>query len=143
MQRLAHRELSRRIIAMLVRDRLSGLRGASKASAYAELVSFFLDENASRSRIPYKTAIDAESNLSSTILREISWCLGVDYAPYESKEKLIDSRLLARRNTIAHGDWLSIDESDYDELHGNVIEMLNTLRNQLDNAASTGCYLRS
>lgn len=68
--------------------------------------------------------------------------LGLDYSPYATKEKIIDERLLGLRNNIAHGKYLTIDLRDYLELHSEVITMLNTFRNQIDNSANTQSYLR-
>jgi hypothetical protein len=92
-----------------------------------------------RSVIKYEFRI-ATSNLSSSVFKEIICMIGLDYSFYKSKEVLIDEKLLGKRNIIAHGNYLDIDEKDYDELHRIVIEMMDTLRNQLDNAAATKEY---
>ncbi|WP_339461536.1 MAE_28990/MAE_18760 family HEPN-like nuclease [Nodularia spumigena] len=43
---------------------------------------------------------------------------------------------------IAHGNYLDIDEKDYDELHTQIIRMMDNFRNQIDNCASTKQYYR-
>jgi hypothetical protein len=50
---------------------------------------------------------------------------------------------LESRNTIAHGDYLTITEDGYAELHGQVIEMMDTFRTQVDNAASLKQYIQT
>lgn len=85
--------------------------------------------------MPYKNGLDTESNLSSSVLREITWCLGVDYSLFESKEKFIDSRLLARRNHVAHGQEIDINTADFEEMRAIVVEMMTHLKNELENLA--------
>ncbi|MFM5941942.1 MAG: MAE_28990/MAE_18760 family HEPN-like nuclease, partial [Dolichospermum sp.] len=80
------------------------------------------------------------SNLSSSVFKEIICMIGLDYSFYESKEVLMNEKLLQQRNSIAHGNYLEIDQKDYDELHTIVIGMMDTLRNQIDNAASIKQY---
>jgi len=55
----------------------------------------------SRSNIPYKNVMTTKSNLSSKVFRDIVDKLGLDYAPYETKEKILDESLLETRNTVA------------------------------------------
>ena len=92
-----------------------------------------------RSSIQYKNVIQT-SNLSSSVLREIVCMLGLDYSFYEPKNILIDEKLLKMRNEIAHGNYISIDQKEYDELYFKVIEMMDTFRNQIDNCAATKKY---
>ncbi len=66
--------------------------------------------------------------------------LGLDYSFYETKEVIIDEKLLAKRNKIAHGEYLDIDENDYDELHRQIISMMDHFSNQIDNCAATKQY---
>ncbi|MDB9476799.1 MAE_28990/MAE_18760 family HEPN-like nuclease [Dolichospermum circinale] len=84
-----------------------------------------------RSVIKYEFRI-ATSNLSASVFKEIISMLGLDYSLYESKEVFINKRLLEKRNLIAHGNYLDIDEKDYDELHTIVIGMMDTLRPEFD-----------
>ena len=96
-----------------------------------------------RSTLPYKGAIDTESNLSSTVLKEIIWCLGLDYSPYETSEKIIDFKLLGRRNFIAHGIVMPVDLAEYIDLHNRVITLMDIFKNQIENSAVTKSYIRN
>src|SRR5690606_35895229 len=51
--------------------------------------------------IPYKKAIDTESNLSSVVLRRITEYLNISYSGFEGDENFINSRLVGVRNKIA------------------------------------------
>ena len=74
------------------------------------------------------------------MLKEITWCLGIDYSIFSSKEKFIDRRLVGRRNHVAHGQQLMVDNSDFSEMADEVMALMNTFRNLLENSAVTGQY---
>ena len=122
----------------------TGLKSFSKnISTYEMLTEFYISKMNENACIPYKSIIRTESNLSSKVLREIVWCLGLDYSIYETKENLIDINLLKRRNNIAHGEYIDIDPNDYIELRDNFILLMTTFRDQILNSASMKAYLIS
>jgi hypothetical protein len=84
--------------------------------------------------------VNTNSNLSSTTLKEITWCLGIDYSHFSSKEKLIDLKLVGRRNNIAHGGEFPMGREDFIELADEVTGLLNTFRNLIENSAVTEDY---
>ncbi len=116
---------------------------SKKYSSFHGITDFFENKIDSRAKIPYKEIVDTESNLSSNVLREIVWCLGLDYSPYESKEKLINSKMLDKRNHIAHGEFLDIDKDDVFELRDTVLSLLDTFKNQIENSVIQKAYLKN
>lgn len=143
MQRLSYQDLAANFIALAMKGKLEEATQTNKASIFNEVAQFFLTGLTEKSRIPYKDAVDTRSNLSSEVFREIVYMLGLNYLPYATKEKLIDEKLLHSRNTIAHGNYLLIDLVEYRELHQEMIILMDTFRNQIDNAAITKAYRRS
>jgi hypothetical protein len=139
MQRLSYDKLSANFVALAMKSKLNQAKDTNKATIYNEVVEFFMTKLSERSSIQYKNVIQT-SNLSSSVLREIVCMLGLDYSFYESKNILIDEKLLKMRNEIAHGNYISIDQKEYDELYFKVIEMMDTFRNQIDNCAATKKY---
>ncbi len=139
MQRLPYNQLSNNFIALAMKDQLDQARDTNKATIYCEVADFFITKLTERSRIKYENRI-VTSNLSSSVFKEIVFMLGLDYSFYELKEVIIDEKLLAKRNKIAHGEYLDIDENDYDELHRQIISMMDHFRNQIDNCAATKQY---
>ncbi len=135
-------ELQANFVAVKLKSRLMEAHRSNKPSASGELVEFFCTKLDNRLKIPHKGIIDTKSNLSSSVLREIVWILGLDMSPYETKCHLIDSSLLDRRNHIAHGDLLDIGTEDYLALHDEVLSLIDTFRNQLQNAAVTNAFMR-
>ncbi|BAY29181.1 hypothetical protein NIES2107_10220 [Nostoc carneum NIES-2107] len=139
MQSLPYNKLSNNFIALAMKDKLEQANQSSKASIYNEVADFFMTKMTERSVIKYENRITT-SNLSSSVFKEIVCMLGLDYSFYESKEVLIDERLLKKRNMIAHGNYLDIDEKQYDELHIQIVSIMDNFRNEIDNCASTKKY---
>ncbi len=84
--------------------------------------------------------MSTQSNLNSGVLQDIILTIGLEYAPYETKEKLIDERLLRSRNSIANGQYLTMDTTEYVELHEEIQSLVQLFYNQVDNAAQTSAY---
>jgi hypothetical protein len=140
MQRLRNNQLHPSLLTLSMCGQALPHWGSRKHSDHGKVTNFFLEKMNSRSAIPWKRAIQTEANLSSKVLAEIVWCLGVEYEPYRSKEHFIDTRLLGARNHIAHGELAPAAADEYDEMRDNVVEMLELFKNQLINAAVTGSY---
>lgn len=143
MQRLKHNELSLSFLALAVRPMLNSAAQSKQAEDHIKLVKFFLDEMTNRSSMPYKDVISTESNLSSTVLRNIVIMLGFDYSPYVTKEKLIDDKLVKLRNQIAHGEYIGVDEQEILELQEQCISLMETFQTQIDNALAVQQFLAS
>jgi hypothetical protein len=101
---------------------------------YIPVCEFFLSELNQRCILP-KDVISTASNLSSEILKEITYILGIDFSIYSTKSVLIDTKLLKTRNEIAHGEDSVFDRDEYLELHREIIGMLDIFRTQIENAA--------
>lgn len=141
-QRKKGSELKPNFIAVKFKSSLTEAMKSSKASTSYELIDYFCNRLGDRLKIPFKGVIDTQSNLSSKVLCEIIWTLGLDITPYETKKQLIDSSLVDRRNHIAHGDTLDIGVADYVLLHDEVMSLLEEFRNQVQNAAVTDQFLK-
>ncbi len=140
MKRLRYNELSSNFVALSLKAKLSQVNETNKATIFTEAIDFIRSQLEERSSVPYKDVVQTGSNLSSSIFREITCILGLDYSFYETKQVLIDEKLLARRNNIAHGEYLILDKEDYLELHSQVINMMDTFRNQIENCATCESY---
>lgn len=86
MQRLKNSELSDNLLTLIIKDEINRRLPITRASQFNWITEFFMGKGDSRSLIPYKNIIDTESNLSSKVLKEILWCLGIDYSFYEPNE---------------------------------------------------------
>lgn len=133
-------ELRSNFITLLVRGRIDKASETNKYSAFDEVTRYIIDNQKTRARIPTKNVVDTQSNLSTNVLKEIMWCLGLEYKFYESKEKLIDLMLVGRRNHVAHGESIEIDSDDFVEMVDEVLGLMNTFKNLLENSCITESY---
>ncbi len=136
--------LNNNFIALSLKKKLSNL-DITSFQLYRNTVDFLLiDANLQNNIEPpnIEIEVDTQSNLNPKVLKEIVSKLGFDYSLYEAKEKPIIDKLLEMRNKIAHGNKEDIVYADYLILHEGVFEMINILKNQIDNAVSLKQYLR-
>ena len=71
-----------------------------------------------------------------------SLTLGLDYAPFELKEKTVIERLREARNSIAHGRYFDVDATEYDRLHKEVLGMIDEYTRQIHIAVHLRSYRR-
>jgi hypothetical protein len=136
-KKLTYQELSSNFLALAMKEKLKDAKETHKPSLYIPVCEFFLSELNQRCILPKpKDVISTASNLSSEILKEITYILGIDFSIYSTKSVLIDTKLLKTRNEFAHGEDSVFDRAEYLEVHREIIGMLDIFRNQIENAAS-------
>ena len=140
-RRFKYSELSTSFLALSLRQRIATV-SADNISSLIELIEFFDKGMDNRMVGLSKEEVNTRSNLNSTVLKNIVYSLGLDYSAFASKSTLIDVKLVEKRNAIAHGQEVQIDENDFTELLDNVLIMMNEFRNQVDNCASQCSYKR-
>jgi len=133
-KKLTYQKLSSNFLALAMKEKLKEAKETNKPSLYIPVCEFFLSELNQRCILP-KDVISTASNLSSEILKEITYILGIDFSIYSTKSVLIDTKLLKTRNEIAHGNYLVFDREEYLELHREIIGMLDIFRTEIENAA--------
>lgn len=136
-QRLPYQRLTANFIALSIKSKFSELGGNEKLSAGVDLANFFCNSLTKKSNIPYRNGVDTQSNLSSKVLIDIITILGLDISSFETKFHFIDSNLVNPRNHIAHGQNINISISEYQELHESVLALIETFRNEIENASIT------
>lgn len=139
-QRHCISELKSNFVTLIVKGRIDSANDSKKYSAFDEVTKYILNNQGSRARVPTKNVVDTQSNLSTNVLKEILWCLGLSYELFESKEKLIDQKLVSRRNHIAHGQEIEIGIDDFSEMVDEVLGLMTIFRNLLENCTITEGY---
>jgi MAE_28990/MAE_18760-like HEPN len=143
MQKLTYDELAINFVAVAMKTKLKEATETNKATIFTEVTRFLLTQTNNRSLIPYEDVVTTGSNLSSSVLCEISCVLGVDYSFYGKRVVIIDRQLLSRRNAIAHGEYLSLNRDEYRNLQIQILTMMDHFRNQVENSAAQKLYLRN
>lgn len=84
--------------------------------------------------------IDAESNLSSIVLKKILRIIDIPFVDFESKQNLIDEKLLGRRNPIAHGQRRSVTIDEYNEADREVRALLEIFQQKIENCIQNSSF---
>jgi hypothetical protein len=142
-QKFTYEDLAINFVAIAMKTKLNKVTETNKATVFTEVAHFMLTQMNQRSLIHCEDVVSTASNLSSSILCEIVCILGLDYSFYETKEVIINEQLLKRRNGIAHGEYLSLDRQEYQQLHDEILAMIENFRTQIENNASQKLYLRN
>lgn len=79
--------------------------------------------------------VDTRSNLSMEVLREIGLVIGLDISSFEDEGSFIDKALLDRRNHIAHGRELPIEEKDFEDVADRTIALMRMFNSAIQYAA--------
>ena len=142
LRRLPYRELQSNFLALGIQPHLLRFGQSRSVVALKLFADAMLEILDSRSDRDFKDVIDARGNLNYEALANILVAVGVSEVPYVTKRVLINEKLLGRRNSVAHGDFLLMDGAEYSDLHTQVLGLIERLGTDLENAAFTHSYLR-
>lgn len=142
MQGLPMGKLQPCFLSIYFKSSLDQARASKKNSALKSICERLLADQSNVIRIDHKNVINTHSNLKFEVLEEITSCLGLDITDFEPRRKFIDSKLVDRRNHIAHGNYEDMDEEEVDELRQTVVNMMDMFKTQIENAAVQKAYKR-
>ncbi|MCP3776030.1 MAE_28990/MAE_18760 family HEPN-like nuclease [Paenibacillus sp. MZ04-78.2] len=136
--------LRNNFMAVALREKILSTAKSQKTEVHGELINFIFDNLNKNISFNPIDAIDTESNLSSTVLKNIMYTIGLDFDDtWEKKIQQIDTKLLKHRNEIAHGELIEITEGIYEELHSFVLNSLEQFKTLIENAAYTSSYQKT
>lgn len=115
---------------------------AEKRHKVLGVLSQLTEKANSRVHIKTKGVISTQDNLNSDALKDVCMNLGLEFNKFKSHVSFIDRILLARRNSIAHGEHIYISEDNIDDVSSNVIACIDVFRTEIENAAVTHGYKR-
>ena len=139
-RRLKYRELTRNFWALSLKNLLGSGTQTRHTSFHLNSLNSIFEHGEKSFRKPAPDAIDTSSNLNSAVLTEILTTVGLDGANYLRHKALLDERLVRSRNSIAHGNHLSIEIDAYIELHDVIIGLMNRFKDDIQNAAAMASY---
>ncbi|MEU5805599.1 MAE_28990/MAE_18760 family HEPN-like nuclease [Streptomyces sp. NPDC047718] len=141
-RRLTYGELHPAFVALGHESSLDSQEGLSATRRIVRRAQALLSGDSVRATIPWRRGVDTQSNLNSSRCFDLFESLGLDASPLNTKARLIDYRLLKARNEIAHGQYLDVGVESYEELHLEVLVIMNFVRNTVNAAAENGLYKR-
>ncbi|WP_156764054.1 MAE_28990/MAE_18760 family HEPN-like nuclease [Mycobacterium sp. 852002-50816_SCH5313054-b] len=109
-------------------------------SAKGELVELVRRRGELRLPFPKSQMVDTQGNLRSHVLTNMLKDFGLQSIDFELRENLIDRRLCDTRNSVAHGRETCPEVGEFSELHAEVLEMMEYLRDLVLGAARAGTY---
>lgn len=143
-QRLTYRELTTNFIAICSWKTLKEISRSNQFQLHSQYIDFLTYSQNERAQIPYEGVIDTESNLSSRVLQNILFAIGLPYDTFwKTKSLAIDAKLLHYRNKIAHGERYEVDESTYVDLHDLVITSMDYIKTSIENSAIQKKYKKA
>lgn len=139
-QRLNYGDLAACFVVFGAKKFLASIAASRQTSLNIEAVDFFRRCAGERADLVLSSAIDTKSNLNSDVFENIAMSIGVPVKPYDSYYKLIDESLLARRNKIAHGEYLDLIGEDFRGLSDEVVKLLRMYKTDIENLASVSAF---
>lgn len=137
-----YRELKTCFIVFGMKGRLTMLGDSRKSKSSIEALDFVFAEMDKPAKMALGSAINTESNLTSTVFSNIAQSIDIAVDQYETKFNLIDESLVNRRNSIAHGEYIDLTPTQFIALVDEVLILMRWYKTDLENAATQGSYKR-
>ena len=139
---LSYRKLKTCFAVFGLKYHLRTLIESKKSISNRDALDFVIDGLDCTAEFHFPSAINTQSNLSSSVFCNIANSLSIDLAPYQAKFPLIDKKLVEKRNSIAHGERITISGVDFGQLVKETLEIMRYYKTDLENAASTEAFRR-
>lgn len=138
---ISYEMLSEAFLGNALKTRITAIEGATAPLMHNEFAKFIRAELTNGAALS-EALVRTESNLSSNVLFDILERLGLERREqYSLRAQMIDTDLVHRRNTIAHGQYLDLTVDDFRALRANMLQLLELFTDDVRNAASTGRHL--
>jgi hypothetical protein len=142
-QRLRHEDLADNWLASSLKGKLQEFYESKKPTHHLGFIEFLRKRMSEIATLNGIRSIDTQSNLSYRLFTEIMCLLGIDYARWDLKKNVIDYKLVRNRNSIAHGEELLVDSSDFDTLHRELSQIIDEIKVEILNSAALVRYKKA
>ncbi len=136
------KDLATCFAVLSLQSKIQPLIETKSADLSSAAFEFIRDRLNQRAQLAGKEVVSTESNLSSTILKQILGALGIDITRYETRFNFIDGTLLKNRHAVAHGEKLVLDRFGWETVADDTIRLLRWIKDDFENAASAGTFKR-
>ncbi|MCR5766305.1 MAG: hypothetical protein K6G09_10075 [Treponema sp.] len=132
-------ELTENFAAILIRKILQDSTESLKITLYKKSATKILsDESFSIA----DNVIDTESNPTSKVVKDIFNTIGLDFSPYATKEKYIDTDMLSNRHKAVHGEHVNVSRDTFEETKKEILGFMDSFTNLILNAAEKQEFLK-
>jgi hypothetical protein len=105
-----------------------------------ELIYRIIDSGTQKFRRVDEQIVSGMSNFNSNVLENLCNYLSVDVNEFKEDCDFIDKILLYRRNNIAHGQYITIDEAGLEEMSDRAIKIMRLFNNLVENDVVLSAY---
>ena len=141
LRKLQYRDLDLQFLRNRFLPRLANVSNSRLSlSERCALVDDVLNAASTRFSRVNEDLINTRSNLSFSVFADICLVCGVSIEPFEGKSTFVDTMLLKRRNAIAHGEEDYVAAINPDELANDVISLMRTFGDALENHVHLKTY---
>lgn len=138
---LPYERLSEAFLGNALKTKMTEIEAATKPLKHNEFAAF-LRTDLSKGAALSEELIRTDSNLRSAVFFDILARLGLEQrSQFTLRANLIDTELVDRRNSIAHGEYLDLKLDEYKTLRDAVLGLLELFTDDVRNAASMGKHL--
>lgn len=125
-----------------LKKELNELANSQSSLVNIAAIEFVRDQLGTKANLKIDSAINTQSNLSSTVFKNILLSVGINPDGYEIRCNLIDESLLRRRNHIAHGEYLDVKSNEWAILADEILLLLRQVKTDIENSIATTSYKR-
>lgn len=140
---LKHKDLQSNFIAISCHSSIKEAAASKKSYLTSQLIDFLILNEEDKIRLPFEGVVDTESNLKSSLLRDISRNLGInENFIFDADVNFIDRELLKPRNEIAHGERSQVSIAALKQAIERVNSLMKEFKTCVENAACEKKYLK-
>lgn len=150
-QNLKIEELNDAFVGIALRSEIELLLQSRKLLQHSKLVKILMDEKKKKASFSSNSPIKT-SNLKYEVFEDVCALIGIEPSLFEERYRVsfdrsiqltINEDLVKRRNSIAHGEFLSISVSEYKSLYQIIINgFLYNFKEIIMDAAQSKKYIR-
>lgn len=138
---LPYEHLSEAFLGNALKTKMTEIEAASTPLKHNEFAAF-LRADLSKGAALSEDLIRTESNLRPAVFFDILARLGLEQrTQFTLSANLINTELVDRRNSIAHGEYLDLQLDEYKALRDAVMDLLELFTDDVRNSASMGKHL--
>lgn len=117
--------------------------GQRESSRYRGRVRVMRDYAAAvgtQSKFSADAIVSTQSNLNSHRFLNLLAVAGLDESKFQTASAFLDESLLEKRNSVCHGERITVDSAGYRSTQNQVIGLIEQVKIEILNAAATGAY---